>query len=93
MENYFFEEQENIFGHVIYLVEFGSARVGAHVHDVDPVGAEAGHDEARPGARGVVVAAAARVPAGVVDLVADVGEVEARDDLGVVPEKVPSEGS
>ena len=66
-----------------HLVQSGVARISLHVHDVDPVGPEAGHDEPGPGGAGVVVAGAAGVPAGVVELVTNVGHVEPGDDLGV----------
>ena len=65
------------------LVQPRVARVSLDVHDVDPVRAEAGDDQSGPGHGRVVVAGAAGVPAGVVQLVPCVGHVEAGDDLGV----------
>ena len=65
------------------LVQAGVAGVRLHVHDVDPVRAQSRHDQPRPGPGGVVETRTAGVPASVVDLVTYVGQVEARDDLGV----------
>merc|ERR1719510_2379868 len=65
------------------LVQPGVAGVRLDVHNVDPVGAQGRHDQPRPGPGGVVETGTAGVPAGVVDLVTNVGEVEARDHLGV----------
>src|SRR5690606_37298215 len=53
------------------------------VDDVDAARAEAGRPEEAPLLAGVAVARAAGVPAGVVELVADVGHLEAVDHLRV----------
>lgn len=64
-----------------YLEEPGSSRVGSHVHHVDAGGDQAGEDQAVPLLGGVPKAAAAGVPARVVQLIPQVGHGQAVDHL------------
>lgn len=63
------------------LVESGFSGLGADVDHVDPRGDEGGEDEAVPLLGRIAEAAAAGVPATVVELVVDVGHRKAVDDL------------
>ena len=65
------------------LVKARLARIRLDIHNVDPVRAEARHDQSGPGPVGVVKTRATGVPASVVDLVTNIRQVEPRDDLGV----------
>ena len=64
-----------------HLVQLGVEGVSLHVHDVDPVRSQAGDNQAGPRPRGVIIAAAARIPARVVDFISDIREVETRNYL------------
>lgn len=64
-----------------YLKKPGSSRVGSYIHHVDAGGDQAGEDQAVPLLGGVPEAAAAGVPAGVVQLVPQVGHRQAVDHL------------
>ena len=64
-----------------HLVQLGVEGVSFHVHDVDPVRSEAGDNQAGPRPRGVIIAAAARIPARVVNLISDIREVETGNNL------------
>ena len=64
-----------------HLVQLGVEGVSFHVHDVDPVRSEAGDNQAGPRPRGVIIAAAARIPARVVDFISDIRKVETRNYL------------
>ena len=64
-----------------HLVQLGVEGVSLHVHDVDPVRSEAGDNQAGPRPRGVIIAAAARIPARVVNLISDIREVETGNNL------------
>ena len=59
-----------------HLVQLGVEGVSFHVHDVDPVRSEARDNQAGPRPRGVVITAAARIPARVVNLISDIREME-----------------
>lgn len=62
-------------------MEFGSPGIRPHVHDVDPGGDKAGKHQEVPGFGGIAVAAAAGVPAGMVQLIPQVGHREPMDHL------------
>ena len=59
----------------MYLVNSGRQFVRADVNDVDAITVQGRHDEAVARLGRVVMATGARVPSGVVDLVADVRQV------------------
>lgn len=59
----------------------GSSRVRSHVHHVNPRGDETGENEAISALGGVPKAAAAGVPAGVMELVLQIGHGQAMDHL------------
>ena len=64
-----------------HLVQPRVKGVSFHIHDVDPVRSEAGNNQTGPRPRGVIIAAAASIPARVVDLISDIRKMETRNYL------------
>ena len=71
----------NIGRRIFHLGNFGPERVGGSVDDVDAIAAQAGDDKPVPAPAGIVVAAGAGVPAGVMDLITQVWEFQTVNDL------------